>query len=325
MVVASPLTGPPIFFMNETLWCEKYRPQTIDQCILPPALKGELEGFIKNKELPNLLFTGTSGLGKTTAARALCNELDLDHILINASEDNGIDVLRTRIRQFASTVSFSGGHKVVILDEADHLNPSSTQPALRGFIEEFSGNCRFIFTCNFKNRIIEALHSRTSVVSFNTNKKSLASLAGKFLIRLEDILQQEKTGYDKNVLIQLIMMHAPDWRRVLNECQRHGSQGDIGSNILVGVSDQNVAKLITSLKGKDFKGMRSWVSSNSSLDGNVTFRAIYDSLSSHAAPEAIPQAILILAEYGYKSSFMADKELNIVACLIELMSSVKWK
>jgi DNA polymerase III delta prime subunit len=309
---------------DEYLWCEKYRPQTIDECILPAELKRTFNDLVQGGQLPNLLLAGTAGLGKTTVAKALCNMLSLDYILINGSEESGIDVLRNKIKQFASTVSLSGGYKVVILDEADYLNPQSTMPALRGFIEEFSANCRFILTCNFKNRIIEPLHSRCSVIEFNTTKKSLAALAGDFMKRLTFILKTEGIKYTDKTIAELIIRYAPDWRRVINECQRYSTSGEIPTAILVGMSDQNIAELATHLKSKDFKSMRNWVVNNSSLDSSVVFRKIYDNLYDYASPSSIPAAVLILADYSYKAAFVADKELNMVACLTELMSSVEW-
>ena len=310
---------------DEWLWCEKYRPRTIDECVLPSELKKTFNELVQGGQLPNLLLTGTAGLGKTTVAKALCNMLDLDYILINGSEESGIDVLRNKIKQFASTVSLNGGYKVVILDEADYLNPQSTQPALRGFIEEFSNNCRFILTCNFKNRIISPLHSRCSVIEFNTTKKSLASLAGDFMKRLTFILKTEKIKYDDKTIAELIIRYAPDWRRVLNECQRYSTSGEIPTAILVGMSDENIAELANYLRSKDFKSMRNWVVNNSSLDVSVVFRKIYDNLYDIAVPGSIPAAVLILADYSYKAAFVSDKELNMVACLTELMGSVEWK
>jgi DNA polymerase III delta prime subunit len=309
---------------DEYLWVEKYRPQTIDDCILPAELKKTFNEIVRGGQLPNLLLAGSAGLGKTTVARALCNVLDLDYMLINGSEESGIDVLRNKIKQFASTVSLNGGYKVVILDEADYLNPQSTMPALRGFIEEFSNNCRFILTCNFKNKIIEPLHSRCSVIEFNTTKKSLATLAGDFMKRLMFILDTEGVKYHEKTLAELIIRYAPDWRRVLNECQRYSTSGEIPTAILVGMSDQSIAELARHLKGKDFKSMRSWVVNNSTLDSAVVFRKLYDSLYDTVAPASIPSAVLILADYSYKAGFMADKELNMVACMTELMGNLEW-
>jgi DNA polymerase III delta prime subunit len=309
---------------DEYLWVEKYRPQTIDDCVLPAELKKTFNEIVRGGQLPNLLLSGSAGLGKTTVARALCNALNLDYMLINGSEESGIDVLRNKIKQFASTVSLNGGYKVVILDEADYLNPQSTMPALRGFIEEFSNNCRFILTCNFKNKIIEPLHSRCSVIEFNTTKKSLASLAGDFMKRLIFILKTEGIKYHEQTLAELIIRYAPDWRRVLNECQRYSTSGEIPTAILVGMSDQSIAELARYLKSKDFKSMRSWVVNNSTLDSAVVFRKLYDSLYDVVAPSSIPSAVLILADYSYKAGFMADKELNMVACMTELMGNIEW-
>src|SRR5210317_615209 len=310
---------------SDFLWVEKYRPQTISDCILPDTLKNTFQNIINGSELPNMLFTGTAGTGKTTVAKALCNELNLDWIIINASESGNIDTLRTKIKQFASTVSLQGGYKVVILDEADYLNAQSTQPALRGFIEEFSANCRFILTCNFKNRIIEPLHSRCSVIEFNTTKKQLAELAAGFMKRLQDILTTENVGFNNKILAELIMRYAPDWRRVINEVQRYSSSGEITADILIGMSDQNIAALVGYLKSKDFKNMRSWVTNNTDIDSSVIFRRIYDTLYDYAQPQSIPAIILILADYQYKAAFVADKELNTVACLTEIMASSEWK
>ena len=310
---------------SEFLWVEKYRPQKIEDCILPKGLKKTFQQIVDTGEVHNMLLTGSSGLGKTTVARALCNQLNLDYIIINASEESGIDVLRSKIKQFASSVSLNGGTKVVILDEADYLNAQSTQPALRGFIEEFSANCRFILTCNFKNRIIEPLHSRCSVIEFNTTKKQLASLAACFMKRLQTILTSEGVDFNNEILAELIMRYAPDWRRVINECQRYSSSGEITSDILIGLSDQNIAALVGFLKGKDFKNMRSWVTNNTDVDSSVIFRRIYDTLYDYAQPQSIPSIILILADYQYKAAFVADKELNTVACLTEIMASSDWK
>jgi DNA polymerase III delta prime subunit len=308
------------------LWVERYRPKTIEECILPDGIKKTFSDIVKTGTLHNMILAGTAGLGKTTVARALCSELGLDVLIINASEESGIDVLRNKIKQFASSISMLGnGPKVVILDEADYLNPSSTQPALRGFIEEFANNCRFILTCNFKNRIIEPLHSRCAVVEFNTSKKDMPVLAGRFLKRLKKILDGEKVKYTEQVLAELIIRYAPDWRRVLNECQRYSTSGEIPSAILVGLSNQNLASLIASLKDKDFKAMRSWVANNPDTDTSVLFRSIYDNLYEVADNASIPQIVVTLAEYQFKASFVPDKELNMVACLTELMANANWK
>ena len=308
--------------MTEFLWVEKYRPKTIDECILPEKLKETFNKVVESGELPNMLFTGSAGLGKTTVAKALCNMLDLDYIVINGSEEGNIDTLRGKIKQFASTVSLQGGYKVVILDEADYLNPQSTQPALRGFIEEFSNNCRFILTCNFKNRIIEPLHSRCGVYEFNGGNKQI--LCQQFMTRCQNILREENIDCHNKSLAELIMKYYPDWRRVLNELQRYSLSGAIDPGILDNVSDKNYDDLFTFLKTKDFKKMRSWVVSNIDIDASAIFRAIYDRMSSKVTPASIPQLVLILADYQYKNAFVADHELNIVACLTEVMANVEF-
>jgi len=308
---------------NEFLWVEKYRPQTISDCILPDALKKTFQEIINNKELPNMLFSGTAGLGKTTVAKALCNQLGLDFILINGSEEGNIDTLRGKIKQFASSVSLQGGYKVVILDEADYLNPQSTQPALRGFIEEFSNNCRFILTCNFKNRIIEPLHSRCGVYEFNTTKKDMVALCESMLSRTSFILKEENVQYNVKDIAPVIMKHAPDWRRVLNELQRASVSGTY-----VGLSSSStgssIDELVKLLKDKDFKKMRTWVVNNMDMDATAIFRSLYDQSTTYIKPQSVPQLVLILADYQYKHAFVADHELNIVACLTEIMANVEF-
>lgn len=306
------------------LWVEKYRPKTVSDIVLPQSLKQTFQKIVASKELPNMLFTGTAGLGKTTVARALCNELGCDYILINGSEEGNIDTLRTKIKQFASSVSLQGGYKVVILDEADYLNPQSTQPALRGFIEEFSKNCRFILTCNFKNRIIEPLHSRCGVYEFNTSKKSMIELCESFMARCKTILDNEKVEHDTKPVAELIMKFAPDWRRVLNELQRYSINGKIDSGIVSNLQDKNFDDLFSHLKNKNFKSMRSWVVNNIDTDASAIFRAIYDRMTDKVAPQSIPQLVLLLADYQYKNAFVADHELNVVACLTEVMSDVQF-
>ena len=309
--------------MKEFLFVEKYRPQTIEDCILPEGLKETFQKIVDKGELPNMMFTGSAGVGKTTVARALCNELDLDYMLINGSEDGNIDTLRGKIKQFASTVSLQGGQKVVILDEADYLNPQSTQPALRGFIEEFSSNCRFILTCNFKNRIIDPLHSRCSIYEFNLGNKAV--MAQAFMSRLQFILNSESIIYDDAVIAELIMKYIPDWRRVINECQRYGMSGHIDTGILVTLSETSIKGLMEDLKAKNFKKMRKWVTDNIDVESTKLFRMIYDNMTSYVEPQSIPQVVLILADYSYKDSFVADHELNVVACMTEIMSSIKFK
>ncbi|OUW61811.1 MAG: DNA polymerase [Candidatus Pelagibacter sp. TMED203] len=306
------------------LWVEAYRPRTIKDCILSDSLKKTFQQFVDNKELPNLLLAGGAGVGKTTVAKALCNELNTDFMVINGSEESGIDVLRTKIKTFASTVSLSGERKVVILDEADYLNPQSTQPALRGFIEEFHNNCRFIFTCNYKNRIIEPLHSRCSVVEFKING-SRQKLAGQLLDRCVNILNENKIEHDKKVIAELIMKHFPDNRRVLNELQRYGATGKIDSGILVNLSEVNMKELILHLKGKEFTKVRKWVVDNIDNDPTKIYRKIYDTLYDYLEPGTIPAAVILLGDYQYKSAFVADQEINLLACLTEIMTQCKFK
>ena len=310
---------------TDFLWVEQYRPKTIDDCILPDSLKTLFSAFIKKGEISNMLFSGTAGIGKTTVAKALCEQMNCDWIMINGSEEGGIDVLRNKIKNFASTVSLSGGKKVVILDEADYLNPQSTQPALRGFVEEFHKNCRFILTCNFKNRIIEPLHSRFSNIEFKVNPKDKPKLASRLFERAIYILKEQNVSYEDKVLVELITKHFPDFRKLINELQRYSVSGSIDAGILVNVSDENLKTLVTHLKGKEFGGMRKWVVNNLDNDPVKIFRKIYDTLYTNLEPSTIPHAVLIIADYQYKSAFVADQEINLVACLTELMSQVKFK
>jgi DNA polymerase III delta prime subunit len=308
---------------GEFLWVEAYRPRTVAECILPESLKQTFQEFVDCDNIPNMLLAGTAGTGKTTIARALCEELACDYIIINGSEESGIDVLRTKIKDFASTVSLAGKPKVVILDEADYLNPNSTQPALRGFIEEFSKNCRFIFTCNYKNRIIAPLHSRTTVIEFKINKDEKPKVAAKFFKRIVDILGSENVTFNEKVVAQLLQKHFPDYRRVLNELQRYSSSGTIDEGILANIADVNMKDLSAALKDKDFKRMRTWVVNNLDNDPSVLFRRIYDTLLSEV--QQVPQLVLLLADYQYKSAFVVDQEINLVACLTEIMASCSFK
>jgi DNA polymerase III delta prime subunit len=308
---------------EQFLWVEKYRPRTIRDCILPDNLKNTFQEFVDQDNIPNMLLSGTAGTGKTTIARALCEELGCDYIIINGSEESGIDVLRTKIKDFASTVSLAGKVKVVILDEADYLNPNSTQPALRGFIEEFSKNCRFIFTCNFANRIIAPLHSRTTVIDFRLTKQDRPQMAAKFFKRVVDILNQENITHNPKVVAEIVNKYFPDYRRVLNELQRYSSSGTIDEGILVNISDANMKELILALREKDFKKMRTWVVNNLDNDPNVLFRKLYDVLISEVVQ--VPQLVLLLADYQYKAAFVADAEINLVACLTEIMAACEMK
>ena len=309
---------------NEFLFVEKYRPQKVADCILPANIKKTFLEIVAEGTLPNLILSGTAGLGKTTIAKALCNELGLDFLLVNGSEEGNIDTLRGKIKKFASSVSLQGGYKVVILDEADYLNAQSAQPALRGFIEEFSANCRFILTCNFKNRIIDPLHSRCTTIDFIIPKKSQPQLASQFMNRCKVILDAEGVTYDESVIAEVILKYLPDWRKVLNELQRYSVSGTIDSGILVSLSDESVKKLMKHLKDKNFKAMRSWVAENLDNDSTTLYRNIYDNASTYVAPSSVPQLILILADYSYKNAFVADIELNTVACFTELMANIEY-
>lgn len=308
---------------NEFLWVEKYRPRKLEDCILPADQKTIFQEMLSKGEIQNMLLCGGAGMGKTTVARALCEELETDYIVINGSEESGIDVLRTKIKQFASTVSFSGKPKVVILDEADYLNPNSTQPALRAFIEEFSANCRFILTCNFKNRIIPPLHSRTAVFEFKLPKADRPKIAAAFFKRVTEIMSIEKIEADGKVIAKVIEKHFPDYRRVLNELQRYSASGKIDEGIFVNLGESNMQELIACLKDGDWKKMRTWVVNNIDNDPGTIFRKLYDTLTDHV--KQVPQLVLLLADYQYKSAFCADQEINLVACLTEIMAAVEFK
>jgi len=310
--------------MSEFLWVEKYRPKKISDCVLPANLKVVFQEFVNKKNIPNLLLTGGPGVGKTTVARAMLEEVNADYIVINGSMNGNIDTLRNEIMQFASTVSFTGGRKYVILDEADYLNPNSTQPALRNFMEEFSNNCGFILTCNFKNRIIDPLHSRCSVVDFNIPKDEKMKLASQFLNRVNGILVHEDVDFDKKVVAELITKHFPDWRRVLNELQRYSATGSIDCGILASSDNSSIKELTTHLKSKSFTEMRKWVAENSDADSTVLFRKLYDTAPTFLEARSIPQLVLLLADYQYKAAFVADHEINMVACFTEIMTDCEF-
>jgi DNA polymerase III delta prime subunit len=288
--------------MDHLLWTEKYRPKTIEECILPERLKTPFQEYVNQKNIPNLLLSGGAGVGKTTVAKAMCNEIGCDYIVINGSDESGIDVFRTKIKNYASSMSLSGGRKVIIIDEADYLNPNSTQPALRNAIEEFAGNCSFIFTCNFKNRIIEPLHSRCAVIEFG-------------------LKNGEK---DDAVIAELVKKHFPDFRRIINEMQRYSQFGKIDSGILVQMGDVEISNIVKYIKEKDFGSIRKWVATTE-IDAATLYRKLYDGLYDVLKPQSIPQAVIIIADYQYKQAFVADPEINTVACLTELMVSVEFK
>ena len=312
--------------MSEFLWVEEFRPKTVKSCILPFHIKEPFQEFVDDGKIPNLLLSGGAGVGKTTIARAMCEEIGLDYLMVNGSnEGRNIDTVRTTLTQYCSSVSMSGNRKVVIMDEADYMNPDSVQPALRGFIEKFSGNVSFIFTCNFRNRIIDPIHSRCSVIEFVIPKKQREKLAVQFLDRCKKILSDEKVESEEKVVAELIMKHFPDFRRVLNELQKYSSSGKIDSGILSVMSEINMSDLMGFLKQKKFTEVRKWSVQNLDNDPIRIFRTIYDTLYDYLSPTAIPQAVLILADYQYKSAFVADQEINLVACLTEIMCECEFK
>ncbi len=313
--------------MSDFIWVEKYRPQTIEECILPESIKKTFRDFLNKGEIPNMLLAGPPGVGKTTVAKALCNELGVDYYVINGSDEGRfLDTVRNNAKNFASTVSLSSDskHKVIIIDEADNTG-NDVQLLLRAFIEEFSSNCRFIFTCNYKNKILEPLHSRCAVIEFGIKGKEKQEIAAQFFKRINFILDAERCEADKKVLAQLINKHFPDWRRVLNELQRYSVSGRIDSGILAAFSDVAVSDLIKNLKEKNFPEVRKWVNNNMDNDSSVLFRRIYDSLYESLVPNTIPAAVLVIAKYQYQVAFVADQEINMLACLTEIMVECKFK
>jgi len=312
---------------SDFIWVEKYRPKTIEECILPESTKSMFQEFLNKGEIPNMLLAGPPGIGKTTVAKALCNELGVDVYVINGSDEGRfLDTVRNNAKNFASTVSLSSDakHKVIIIDEADNTS-NDVQLCLRAFIEEFAGNCRFIFTCNYKNKILEPLHSRCAVVDFSIKGKEKSNIAASFYRRLQDILQAEGIEYDNKVLIELINKHFPDWRRVLNECQRYSASGKIDAGILVSFSDITVNDLIKNLKDKNFSEVRKWVVANLDNDASVLLRRVYDAAYDCLTPSSIPAAVLVIAKYQYQCAFVADQEINMLACLTELMVECEFR
>ena len=311
--------------METFLWVEQYRPSDVSSCILPKKLKDTFSEFIVQGDVPNLILSGGSGVGKTTVAKAMLDELDCTHMMINGSEESGIDVLRTKIKNFASTVSLHGGRKYIILDEADYLNPQSTQPALRGFMEEFHKNCGFVLTCNYKNRLIEPLHSRCSVIEFTIPNSEKPKLASEFMKRVALILDEQKVKYDERVVAEVINKYFPDWRRILNELQRYAPSGTIDAGILVNIAEVNIKELMVSMKNKEFTNVRKWVVDNLDNDPVKLYRRIYDNLYNYVDGSSIPHVVVILADYQFKSAFTADQEINMLACLTEIMAKVNFK
>ena len=312
--------------MNDFLWVEEFRPNRVANCVLPSQIKEVFQGFVDDGRIPNLLLSGPPGVGKTTIAKAMCDEIGVDHLIINGSnEGRNIDTVRTTLTQYCSSVSMQGGRKVVIVDEADYMNAESVQPALRGFIEKYSSNVSFIFTCNFRNRIIDPIHSRCSVIEFVIPKSDRPQLASECLSRVKSILGEKFIGYDEKVLVELIMKHFPDMRRVLNELQRYSAGGVIDAGILAQIGEINLNELMRALKEKHFSEVRRWVTENIDNDPVRIFRKIYDGVGGHLKDASVPQAVLILAEYQYKSAFVADQEINLVACLTEMMVDCEFK
>ena len=311
--------------MDHLLWTEKYRPKSIDDCILPERLKKPFQEYVNQSNIPNLLLSGGAGVGKTTVAKAMCEEIGCDVMVINGSDEGRlIDTFRTKIKNFASSMSLAGGRKVIIIDEADYCNAESVQPALRNFIEEFAGNCSFIFTCNYKNKLIDPLHSRCAVIDFALKNGEKAQMASAFMKRIQSVLQSENVDYDDKVVAELIKKHFPDFRRVINELQRYSQLGKIDIGILSQISDVTINDIIKYIKEKDFGAIRKWVASND-IDATAFYRKLYDNLYEVLKPQSIPQAVLILADYQYKGAFVADQEINTVACLTELMVGCEFK
>lgn len=310
---------------TQLLWCERYRPHKIADCILPEETKNTFQEYINKGTVPNMILAGGAGMGKTTVARALCDELGLDHILINGSADGNIDTLRTKIMGYASAVSLTGGRKVIIIDEADYLNPNSTQPAFRGVIEEFADNCSFVFTCNYKNRIIEPLHSRCAVIDFKIPKDVKPKLAGAFLKRIEEILKTEGIEYDRKAVVELVKKYFPDFRRVINELQRYSISGKIDAGIFANNTDARVVEALAFLKAKDFAQLRKWVGENVDNDADKIMREIYDGLYEIVKPQYIPAAVTLIAKYMYQGAFCADKEINLMALMSEIMLEFEMK
>jgi len=310
--------------LSEALWCERYRPHTIADCILSEEYKKTFQSYVDRKEIPHLILCGGAGVGKTTVAKALCDEVGCDYLFINGSDESGIDTFRVKIKNYASAMSLGGGKKVIIIDEADYLNPNSTQPAMRAAMEEFAHNCTFIMTCNYKNRIIEPLHSRCAVIEFKIRNDDKPKMASMFMKRAATILKEEKVPFEAPVLAEVVKKHFPDFRRVLNELQRYSASGKIDTGILTNIANVSLTELVKALKEQNFSDMRKWVANNGNDDPVRLYRKIYDSLYDVTDKSTIPNAVLILARYQYQAAFCADQELNLAACFTELMVECKF-
>jgi len=311
--------------IKHTLWCERYRPQTVQDCVLPDRLKVPFHEYVTQKNIPSLMLAGGPGVGKTTIAKAMCNEIGCDYLMINGSDESGIDVFRTKIKQYASSMSLNGMRKVIIIDEADYLNPTSTQPALRNAMEEFASNCSFIFTCNYKNRIIEPLHSRCAVIDFTLRGPEKAKMASQFFKRIQSILDAEEVQYEPSVVAEFVQKHFPDFRRILNELQRYSKFGKIDESLLTQLNANiKIDTIIEYIKKKDYTSLRKWVGSND-VDPSVIFHEIFDSLTDIIIPSSIPNAVVLMADYQYKHAFVADPQINLMAFFLEMMNGVEFK
>jgi DNA polymerase III delta prime subunit len=309
--------------MEQFLWTEKYRPKTVEDCILPERLKVPFQEYVNQKQIPNLLLTGGAGVGKTTIAKAMCNEIGCDYMVINGSDENGVDVIRVKVKNYASSMSFSGGRKVIIIDEADYLSPNA-QACLRNAIEEFAVNCSFIFTCNYKAKIIDPLHSRCAVIDFAMKNGEKQKMASAFFKRIQSVLETEKVEYDDKVIVELVKKHFPDFRRVINELQRYAQLGKIDVGILSQIGDISLTQIVKHMKEKDFTSVRKWAAT-AEIDPTMFFRKLYDNLYEILKPSSIPGVVIVLADYQYKQAFVADQEINLVACLTQIMADGEFK
>jgi DNA polymerase III delta prime subunit len=309
--------------MEHLLWTEKYRPKTVEDCILPERLKIPFQEYVNQKQISNLLLTGGAGVGKTTIAKAMCNEIGCDYMVINGSDENGVDIIRVKVKNYASSISLSGGRKVIIIDEADYLSPNA-QACLRNAIEEYAVNCSFIFTCNYKAKIIDPIHSRCSVIDFGMKNGEKQKMASAFFKRIQSVLESENVEYDDKVIAELVKKHFPDFRRVINELQRYAQLGKIDVGILSQIGEVSITQVVKFMKDKDFTSVRKWAATTE-IDSTALFRKLYDSLYDILKPSSIPGVVIVLADYQYKQAFVADQEINLVACLTEIMANGEFK